>query len=491
MSAYILAIDQGTGGTKSVLFDERGGIRAKGFAGLASSYPRPGFVEQDPGDIYANVIASVRDCLEKAPDAAGRIAAAGISNQRETFLLFGRDGAPLTRAIVWQCKRSTGVCARLKEAGLEAEVRARTGLLIDPYFSGTKLAWLMENDPAVRDAVRSGQALFGTVDTWLLYRLTRGASFLTDHANASRTLFFNIHSLDWDETLLEALGAKGLVLPRPCPSSFDFGTSDFEGLLPRPIPISGMIGDSHAAAFGEGCFAPGQAKATLGTGSSILCNIGGAPKASDRGMVTTICFSLPGRVDYAFEGVIVTCGATIKWLRDQLGLIASSAETEAMAKAVPDNGGVYLIPAFSGLGAPHWKMDATASIVGLTLGSTKNHVVRAALESVAFQIKDVVAAMELDGGAGLTELKLDGGMTANRFLMRRIADLLGVRTATIGLEEASALGAAYMAGLNAGVFDSVEALSRLHGAEDIYEPRENPEILRDYETWGRMIAKHA
>lgn len=343
----------------------------------------------------------------------------------------------------------------------------------------------------MKDAVRSGKARFGTVDAWLLYRLTKGASFFTDYTNASRTLLFNIHSLDWDETLINAFGAKGLALPKPCPSSFDFGASDFEGLFSRPVPICGMIGDSHAAAFGEGCFSPGEAKATLGTGSSILCNIGSKPKTSDHGMVTTICWSVQDRVDYALEGVIVTCGATIKWLRDQLGILASSGEVEAMARSVEDNGGVYLIPAFSGLGAPHWKMGAKASIVGLTLGSNKNHVARAALESVAFQLKDVIVAMEQDSGAPLSGLKLDGGMTHNSLLMQLIADLLGVRIATIGLEEASALGAAYMAGLKVGVFQDIEELASLHAEEKVFEPGKGIKIRKNYEIWLQMIAKHS
>ena len=416
MNHLILAIDQGTGGTKTVLFETDGGVVAKAAVPLQSHYPQVGFVEQDPGELYENVLASVRLCIDKAVqqdrNVPNRIVAAGVSNQRETFLLWDNAGTPLCRAVVWQCKRAVPICERLKGTSVEAEIRARTGLIMDPYFSGAKLAWLMENDPVAKDAVHSGQALFGTVDTWLLYRLTNGGSYFTDYTNASRTLLFNIHTLDWDEILLNAFGATGLVLPKAAPSSFLYGASDFEGLFPTPIPITGMIGDSHAAAFGEGCFHPGEAKATLGTGSSILCNIGPVPLASDHGMVTTICWSTVERIDYALEGIIVTCGATVKWLRDQLGLIASSAETESMARAVESNGGVYFIPAFSGMGAPHWKMDARASIVGLTFGSNKNHVVRAALESVAFQIKDVIVAMEKDSGISLSELKVDGGMTA-------------------------------------------------------------------------------
>jgi glycerol kinase len=495
MNKLILAIDQGTGGTKTVLFETDGGVVSKAAVPLQSHYPQVGFVEQDPGELYENVLASVRLCIDKAVqedrNVLNRIVAAGISNQRETFLLWDKTGTPLCRAVVWQCKRAVPICERLKGTSVEAEIRARTGLIMDPYFSGAKLAWLMENDPVVKDAVHSGKACFGTVDTWLLYRLTDGGSYFTDYTNASRTLLFNIHTLDWDEILLNAFGAASLVTPKVAPSSFPYGASDFEGLFPTPIPITGMIGDSHAAAFGEGCFHPGEAKATLGTGSSILCNIGPVPLASDHGMVTTICWSTVERIDYALEGIIVTCGATVKWLRDQLGLIASSAETESMARAVESNGGVYFIPAFSGMGAPHWKMDARAAIVGLTFGSNKNHVVRAALESVAFQIKDVIVAMEKDSGISLSELKVDGGMTANSFLMQLIADLLGVKAVNIGLEEVSALGAAYMAGLGVGEFKSINDLSALHYSQKVFEPSEATEqIQENYVAWQAMIAKH-
>ncbi len=489
MSKYILAIDQGTSGTKSVLFDDRGAIVAKASVELTSYYPEVGFVEQNPDEIYANVLESVRACLKSAPTAAENVAV-GVSNQRETFLLWDKSGEPLTRAISWQCKRSAGICERLKGTDAEAEVKARTGLIIDPYFSGSKLAWLIENDPKVKDAVESGNAYFGNIDTWILYRLTRGASYYTDYTNASRTLLFNIHTLDWDKTLIETFGAKGLNFPIARPSSFRFGASDFEGIFPVPIPIGGMIGDSHAAAFGEGCFAPGEAKATLGTGSSILCNIGSEPKTSKEGMVTTICWSTNKRVDYALEGVIVTCGATITWLRDQLGLFESSKETEKMAQSVEDNGGVYIIPAFSGMGAPHWKMDAKASIVGLTFGADKNHVARAALESVAFQIKDVVTAMEKDSGTPLQKLKLDGGMTSNRLLMQLIADLLEVEIVTIGLAEVSALGAAYMAGLEVGVFESIGSLRSLHTEQKVFKPGNGEQIKADHEVWRQMIDKH-
>jgi glycerol kinase len=495
MNDLILAIDQGTGGTKTVLFDTGGEAVAKASVPLPSYYPQVGFVEQDPEEIYANVLSSLGRCMKTAAQADTqvwkRVVAVGISNQRETFLLWDRNGKALCKAVVWQCKRSVPICERLIGTRVEAEVRARTGLIIDPYFSGAKLTWLLENEPLLRKSVQNGQAHFGTVDAWILFKLTQGRSYYTDYTNASRTLLFNIHTLAWDDVLIDAFGAGGLRLPELAPSASQFGESDFEGLFPTPVPISGMIGDSHAAAFGEGCFRPGEAKATLGTGSSILCNIGPTPSTSKHGMVTTICWSTDARTDYALEGIVVTCGATVKWLRDQLGLIVQSADTESIARSVTDNGGVYLLPAFSGMGAPHWKMDAKAAIVGLTFGSSKDHIVRAALESVAFQIKDVIAAMQQDSGTPLAELKVDGGMTGNRFLMQLMADLLGVSVVSSGLEEVSALGAAYMAALGSGALDGLADLAALPRDQITFEPSESAgRIHEDYETWRQMIAKH-
>jgi glycerol kinase len=495
MGKLILAIDQGTGGTKTVLFNLQGNVVAKATAPLPSVYPQVGFVEQNPLDLFENVLTSVRQCMGAArkanPQAATRVAAVGISNQRETFLLWDAGGIPICNAVVWQCQRSVPICERFKGTSVEGEVRTRTGLIMDPYFSGAKLTWLMENTPSIRDSVKSGQVYFGTVDTWILFKLTKGGSYGTDFTNASRTLLFNIHSLSWDDTLIDAFGAKGLRLPEVFPSSHVFGESDFEGLFPKPIPIAGMIGDSHAAAFGEGCFQPGEAKATLGTGSSILCNIGSRPSPSTHGMVTTICWATQDRIDYALEGIIVTCGATVKWLRDQLGLIVKSADIEPMALAVEDNGGVYLLPAFSGMGAPHWKMDARAAIVGLTFGANRNHIARAALESVAFQIKDVIEAMGQDSGTALSELKVDGGMTGNRLLMQLVADLLDVRVVASGLEEVSALGAAYMAGLGIGVFDSLAELAPPPGTQASFDPSgASGRFEEHYRVWRQMIAKH-
>jgi len=491
-SQYILAIDQGTSGTKTVIFDSEGQIVVRATEPLKSYFPQPGFVEQDPVEIYQTVLSSVKNCLrefaETTSSSLTEIACCGISNQRETFVLWDDSGEPLCNAVVWQCKRSVDICNRLKDSEVEGEVAGRTGLIVDPYFSGTKLIWLCENDSRVKDAVDAGNAHFGTVDTWLLYKLTTGNSYLTDYTNASRTLMFNIHDLRWDRYLIERFNLNNLNLPQAEPSSYAYGQTDFKGLLPNKIDITAMIGDSHAAAFGEGCFGPGTAKATMGTGSSILLNTGSEPVRSRAGMVATICWSMPERIDYALEGIIVTCGATINWLRDRLGLFADSRETEQMALSVEDNNGVYLVPAFSGLGAPHWKMDAKAAILGLTLGCDKSHVVRAALESIPFQIKDVIAAMEADSGIQLQELKVDGGITANRFVMQFLADLLNTNVVNIGMEEVSALGAAYMAGLRKGIFRDIDQLKNLNvGSKKFLPAPDRDKAPCSYEGWKDAV----
>ena len=489
---YILAIDQGTSGTKTVIFDSRGQIVAKANEPLKSYFPRPGFVEQNPHEIYQNVLYSLRKCLKEfTGNGSGNltdITCCGISNQRETLVLWDDSGEPICNAVVWQCKRSVDICNRLKKSELENEVIGRTGLIIDPYFSGTKLIWLYENNPQVKDVIDTGKAYFGTVDSWLLFKLTGAQSYFTDYTNASRTLIFNIHELIWDRYLLERFNLQNLNLPRAQPSSYSYGQTDFEGLLPNSIEISAMIGDSHAAAFGEGCFEPGMAKATMGTGSSILLNTGSEPVRSKAGMVTTICWSMPGRIDYALEGIIVTCGATINWLRDRLGLFADSRETEQMALSVENSNGVYLVPAFSGLGAPHWKMDARAAILGLTFSCDKNHIVRAALESIGYQIKDVIDAMEQDSGIRLEELKVDGGITANQFVMQFLADQMRTRVVNIGMEEVSALGAAYLAGIQQGIFQDIDQLESLNiDRKQLYPSADTKDAHASYEGWKRAV----
>ena len=487
----ILAIDQGTSGTKSIIFNAQGELLSRGSVPLKSYYPETGFVEQDPEEIYQNVLDSTKACINEFLDNGGNISdvlTCGISNQRETLVVWDERGQPLHNAIVWQCKRSVDICNRLQEEGIGELINEKTGLIIDPYFSGTKMIWLYENSESVKKAVDEKRAYFGNIDTWLLYRLTGGNSYLTDYTNASRTLFFDLESLQWDPELLSKFQLQDLQLPEPVPSSHPFGESDFEGLFSQAIPITGMIGDSHAAAFGEGCFRPGTAKATLGTGSSILWNTGSDRIFSRQGMVSTICWSTKNRVDYALEGVIVTCGATIEWLKNQLGLFADSRETEAMALSVKDDHGVYVIPAFSGLGAPHWKMAAKAKITGLTFGADRNHIVRAALESIPFQIKDVITAMEVESGLPLEELKVDGGISANRFVVQSLANLLNTPIANIGMADVSALGAAMMAGLGHGIFENVEELEGLHQQKHLYQPAEDRKaILKAYQGWNEEI----
>ena len=490
---YILAIDQGTSSTKSLMFDDRGVAVAKGSAPLHTSYHNNGFVEQDAEEIYQNVLISVEKCLKQFKEKAfdiNNIEAIGISNQRETFVIWDKNGKPLHPAIVWQCKRSVQICEDLKQKGLANTVNTKTGLIIDPYFSATKLIWLYQNNPAIQSAIKKGEAFFGTIDTWLLHKFTNGRKYATDYTNASRTLFFNLHTLEWDKGLIEEFGLTGINLPQLKPSSSLFGETNLNNTLPKPIPVTALIGDSHAAAFGEGCFEKGTAKATLGTGCSILMNIGSKPIVSTNGMVTTICWSTEDRVDYALEGVIVSCGATIEWLKNEMNLFKDSTETESMANSIDDNGGVYLIPAFSGLGSPHWQMDRRASISGVTFGTTKNHIVRAALESIPYQIADIIAAMEKDAKLTLKELMADGGITSNRFVVQYLANLLNKTVVTIGMPDVSALGAAYLAGLRVGVYESIAQLKESNKEKICYHPGKNAEsVSKNYQGWQKTINK--
>ena len=489
---FILAIDQGTSGTKSLIFDEQGKLRAKGVEPLKTYFLEAGFVEQDPDEIYQNVLSSVKTCINQFKAKGGDINSVvtiGISNQRETFIIWDKQGKPLYNAVIWQCKRSIDICERLKKQNLLQTIKTKTGLLIDPYFSGTKLIWLYENNAPVRNAVEKGDACFGTVDTWLLYRLTGGRSYATDYTNASRTLFFNLSTLDWDKELLDTFNLSNLNLPDCKPSSNLFGETDLDGLLNHSISISAMIGDSHAAAFGEGCFTPGMAKATLGTGCSVMMNSGDQIVYSNTGMLSTICWSTEDKVQYALEGAIVTCGATIEWLKKELGLITDSNQTEIMAASVADNNGVYLIPAFSGLGAPHWDMSRKASITGLTFGTNKNHIVRAALESIPYQIMDVIVAMEADTNIQLHQLMVDGGISSNQFVVQFLADLLSKPVVNIGIPDVSALGTAYLAGLQQRIYKDLDQLSQLNTGKKMVDPSGDHRVKIWYAGWTNLIDK--
>ncbi|MEO6522177.1 MAG: glycerol kinase GlpK [Mucilaginibacter sp.] len=486
---YILAIDQGTSSTKSIIFDQSGNPVAKGHVDLNTQFIDGGLVEQDPFEIYQNVLASVKNCLDDYQSKGLNIidvVSVGISNQRETFVVWDETGKPLHNAVVWQCKRSVAVCERLKSEGLNDEVKQRTGLIIDPYFSATKLIWLYENNLNIHTAIDEGRAYFGTVDTWLLFKLSKGTRYLTDHTNASRTMFFNLKTLQWDKYLLDAFNLSKLNLPEVCSSSFNFGSSDFEGLFKVEIPINTMIGDSHAAAFGEQCFEKGQAKATLGTGCSILMNAGADVPDGGEGVITTICWSTTSLINYALEGVIVSCGSTIEWLRRELGLFSEVMQTQDMARAVPDNNGVYIIPAFSGLGAPYWDMNRKAEIQGLTFSCNKNHIVRAGLESVAYQIRAVIDVMKDAGQLDLQGLIVNGGIINNQFVLECLTNLLN-RPLTYGITDASGLGAAYLAGLQAGIFKDLNDIIRIAKHRSTMMPVSELKIEKNYRTWEMYV----
>lgn len=494
---YILAIDQGTSATKSLLFDEAGCTVARGSEPLFTSYMHNGFVEQGPEDIYKNVLTSVKKCLQNFSEGGYHpvdIAAIGISNQRETFVIWDKNGKPFHPAIVWQCKRSVQICEELNQQDLSGMIQQKTGLVIDPYFSATKLIWLLRNHEYLKQAVKNGQVYFGTVDTWLLYKFTQGNVFATDYTNASRTLLFNLHTLQWDEELIAAFGLTGLHLPVIKPSACLFGETILDGLFNRAIPVTAIIGDSHAAAVGEGCFETGTAKVTLGTGCSILMNIGDKPLTSKNGMVTTICWSMENRVDYAYEGVIVSCGATLEWLKKGLNIIEDSKVTAAMAAAVKDNGGVFLIPAFSGLGSPYWQMERRASITGMSFGTTKNHIVRAALEAIPYQIMDVITAMEKDAELLVKELHANGGISSNHFVMQLLADLLNKKVTTGNMPDVSAWGAAFLAGLQTGAYVNIEAIKQLNSGKQCFQPADDGKAVKNYTHWQKLIhhgyAKH-
>ncbi len=511
MKKYILAIDQGTSSTKSIIFDEKGDAVAKGHADLKTDYFDNGFVEQDPEGIYQNVLDSVSLCIQDFENKGFKIeeiASCGISNQRETFVLWEKSGKPLSPAVVWACKRSIEICERLLNNKLFAPpsgdgglfVKERTGLIIDPYFSATKLLWLLENDADLKRRLVNGEVYFGTIDCWLLYKMTNGQSYKTDYTNAHRTLLFNIHSLEWDKDILKLWGLEKLNLPEVRPSSDELGVISDECFLGinsslishlSSLPITAMIGDSHAATFGEGCFEQGTAKVTMGTGSSIMMNIGEKPVLSSNGMLTTICWSTENRVDYALEGAIVACGSTLEWVKNVLGFFDDVAETEAMALAVNDNAGVYFIPAFSGLGAPHWQMSRKASIEGMTFGTSKNHIVRAALESIPYQIKDVIIAMQNDIGSELKSIAVNGGLTRNRFVIKFLVDLLGLPLKKQLNPDVSALGAAYLAGLKTGVYESIEQLKKLNlsKTEVILPDLDNKAVKIAYDGWLKNVGK--
>ncbi|MFU8857293.1 MAG: glycerol kinase GlpK [Deferrisomatales bacterium] len=487
MSA-VLALDQGTTSSRAIVFQDDGAPAASAQAEFPQHFPEPGWVEHDPEDLWHTQLATARQALEGSR-ALGEVAALGITNQRETTLVWDRrTGEPLHRAIVWQDRRTAPQTGRLKAEGWEPRVRERTGLVLDPYFSGSKLSWLLDRDPELRRRAERGQVCFGTVDTWLLFRLTGGRVHATDVTNASRTLLFDIHRLDWDEELLELFRVPRAVLPEVRPSAGFFGETDRE-VFGRPIPVTGVAGDQQAALFGQACFEPGTAKNTYGTGAFVVMNTGERPVLG-HGVLTTLAWQLGDRPPvYALEGSIFIAGAAIQWLRDGLGLIGTAPEVEGLARSVPDSGGVYFVPALVGLGAPHWDPLARGLIVGITRGTTRAHLARAALEAMAYQTRDALAAMEQASGVALRDLRADGGAAANELLLQIQADTLGTPVLRPRVTETTALGASYLAQVGAGRL-APEAITERWALDRRFEPALEPLVReRRYEGWRRAVER--
>ncbi|MEK6529801.1 MAG: glycerol kinase GlpK [candidate division NC10 bacterium] len=457
----VLALDQGTTGSTALVVGPEGEVRGRGYALLPQHFPRPGWVEHDPEEIWKTTEHAARQALAAARVGASEVAAIGIANQRETTILWDRKtGHPIHRAIVWQCRRTAGLCDRLRSDGFEPLFRRKTGLVLDAYFSGTKIRWLLDEVPGARERAEDGGLAFGTVDSWLLWKLTGGRRHATDPSNASRTLCFDIRSLAWDPELAAALAVPMGVFPEVRPSAGVFGETVDLGWLPAGIPLAGIAGDQQAALFGQACYEPGMAKNTYGTGCFMLLNTGPTPVPSKEGLLTTVAWQAGGTTTYALEGSVFIAGAAIQWLRDGLGLIAHAAESEKLALSVEDTGGVYLVPAFVGLGAPYWDMYARGTIVGITRGTARAHMVRAALEAIAYQSRDVLETMAGEAGVRLQSLRVDGGAAANDFLCQFQADLLDVPVLRPSVTETTGLGAAYLAGVGAGLWRPAELAGR-------------------------------
>ena len=494
MPDFVLALDQGTSSSRAILFDHAGEMRAVAQQPFEQIYPQPGWVEHDPEEIWRTQLETARAALDQAGATAADVAAIGITNQRETTVIWDRDGKPVHNAIVWQDRRTAGLCDELRERGLEEKFRERTGLLLDPYFSGTKVKWLLDNVEGVRARAEAGELMFGTVDSWLMYRLC--GIHATDYTNASRTLLYNVFEKRWDDELLSALDVPASLLPAVQASSGAFGeTSLFGG----SIPVTGVAGDQQAALFGQACFRRGMAKNTYGTGAFLLMNAGDKPLRS-QSLITTIAWGLPEKsadgstggdvVTYALEGSIFIAGAAVQWLRDELGLFAEAADSADLAASVPDSNGVYVVPAFVGLGAPHWDPHARGAILGLTRGANRAHITRATLESIAYQVRDVAEAMEHDCGSKLTELRVDGGAAANDVLMQMQADILGCEVVRPAVLETTALGAAYLAGLATGFWKDREDVAKGWREERRFWPAMSEERREEmYAGWKRAVER--
>jgi glycerol kinase len=491
MPPAVLALDQGTTGSTALVFGPEGRVLGRAYSEFTQSYPQPGWVEHDPEEIWQVSRRVMKGALEAAGVGAGELRAIGVTNQRETTVVWERkSGRPVHPAIVWQSRQTSEICERLRKEGHEAAFRQCTGLVLDPYFSGTKVRWILDRYPEVRARAADGEALFGTIDSWLLFRLTGGAVHATDPTNASRTLLFDIHQRRWAPELLAILDIPSSMLPEVRPSSGVFGETVAESGLPAGIPVSGIAGDQQAALFGQGCWEPGLAKNTYGTGCFVMMNMGGQRVRDPGALLLTLCCDARGAPAYALEGSIFIAGAAVQWLRDELGLIGSAAESEAIATSLEDTGGVYVVPAFAGLGAPYWDMAARGAVVGLTRGAGRRHLVRATLESIAYQTRDVIEVMNVASGIPLQELRVDGGAAANSFLMQFQADVLGVPVDRLALVETTGAGAAFLAGMGVGFWKDADVLRGVRRRERLFEPAMTAS-RRDslYSGWRRAVER--
>lgn len=490
MPTHVLALDQGTTSSRAIVFGRDGQPAASVQQEFEQLFPKPGLVEHNPEAIWNSQIEVAQQALKESGVSVEDIAAVGITNQRETVILWERDtGKPVANAIVWQSRITSGICDQLKADGVEQTIRDKTGLVIDPYFSGTKIKYLLDSIPGLRDRAAKGEVLFGTVDSFLMWRLTGGKMHLTDYTNASRTMIFNIHTLDWDDELLKILDIPRAMLPEVRNSSEVYGDTEMS-LFGKAIPLAGIAGDQQAATFGQACFQPGDAKNTYGTGCFMLMNTGNKPVPSQNGLLTTIGWRIGEEIVYCLEGAIFVAGAVVQWLRDGLKIIQTAADSEPLAASVPDSAGVYFVPAFVGLGAPYWNQDARGTIVGLSRGTTQAHLARAALESMAYQTRDVLDAMQQDSGIELKSLKVDGGATANNLLMQFQSDLLGVNVERPVVQETTALGAAYLAGLAVGFWEDQNDVHRNWALDREFQPTQDKSVCdAKYARWQEAVKR--
>ena len=488
MAKYVMALDSGTTSNRCILFDENGKIRSVAQKEFIQHFPKPGWVEHDAGEIWSTQLSVAREAMNQIEATAEDIAAIGITNQRETTIVWDKNtGQPVYHAIVWQCRRTSEYCDSLKARGLEEKFRQKTGLVIDAYFSATKVKWILDNVEGARERAEKGELLFGTVETWLIWKLTKGAVHVTDYSNASRTMMFNINTLEWDDEILEELDIPKCMLPQVKESSEIYGETD-PSFFGGRIPVAGAAGDQQAALFGQACFEKGETKNTYGTGGFLLMNAGDKPVFSNNGLVTTIGWGLNGEITYVLEGSVFVAGAAIQWLRDELHLVDSASDTEYFAGKVPDANGCYVVPAFTGLGAPHWDQYARGTIVGLTRGVNKNHIIRATLDSLCYQINDVLAAMQADSGIDLTALKVDGGACANNYLLQTMADISNLPVKRPCCVETTALGAAYLAGLAVGYWSSTEDVLQNWSVDREFMPGiPDDERTRRLKGWNKAV----